>query len=375
MKKEYKFLIIIILLLVVCLLTNNLLNKKDTIKPTPIEKENTNYIFKDKINKVSIRYFPGYNIGSAEAINREEVFVDEVSFELTGDLKEEAIRFFSKATPTTFNFHDCNCKYAVDYYEIYLNDNIKVSMGDEFGMYKKELFDIPKTFTNSIRNTMNKYNNENIYKNITGNKATIEIDNKKTELDEVELEKLLKYKYFEVHSKEDYHTYDGGPKGVIYLDDIKIYLYGNISYISNGSNSTYAIFTSNNKKDLDDFVKILIDNKNLDIKNKIKTDNIKIEYKNKKYNIDDKETIDKIYSELIELNYGKYNYLENISEKDFTNDDIKVIINNCKYYIPGSVNWGSRFFVDENNDIYDVSELSNTFTEKYIKKLINYKIG
>ncbi len=334
------------------------------------KKRNSNYS-KDSI---IIRYYPSYNIATAEAINSIKPFVDEVRIELKGEEKAKVLEFVSNVKQTDFNFDECDCVYMVDQYEIIVNDKDKYSMGNEFGKKDDITFEIPKEIDEYISNIISDYVKKNIYKSITANKITIEIDGEKIELeDQNDIDNILEYKYFEVHEKEDYKKYDGGPRGIIELDDTKIYLYGNINYISNGNNSTYAIFNNSKGDDLITTAKRILNNNNMNIKEKLKTNTIEIEYKNNKYSIDDEEKIEEIYNEITDFTYSRYNYLEGMSEDtSFTSDDIKVIINDCRFYIPGNSSWGSRFFVDEDGSLYDVGELINSSFEKYVKEAINY---
>ena len=61
-----------------------------------------------------------------------------------------------------------------------------------------------------------------------------------------------------------------------------------------------------------------------------------------------------------------------MSESDFDDNDIKIYVNTAKYIIPGDIGYGSRFYVDEDGKLYDVSGLENNELEKYFKELVNY---
>ena len=62
-----------------------------------------------------------------------------------------------------------------------------------------------------------------------------------------------------------------------------------------------------------------------------------------------------------------------MSEADFGDSDIIINVNKTKYIIPGEMYIGNRYFMDAAGKVYNVSGLSNSMTEKYVKELVNYK--
>ena len=336
------------------------------------KKLNSNY----NKDSIIIRYYPSYNIATAEAINSKKTFIDEVKIELSGKKKEKVSKFLSSIKTFKEDLSSCDdCLYMTDQYEIIANKK-KYSMGDEYGVLEDKYFKISEEFNNYMTNIISDYNNKNVYKTINAKKVELKIDNEVLELDDqVDIERILNYKYIIVHEDEDYKIYDGGPKGIITLDNnTKIYLYGKICYISSKELSTYVIFENRDYKDLIETAKELINNNKMNLKEKLKTDNIKIDYKNNTYNITDKDKIEKIYKEIIYFRYSNYNYLRSMTEENLNNEDnIKISINKCRYYIPIDPSYGSRFFVDENGTLYDVGELMNSYFEKTIKEDVNYE--
>lgn len=333
------------------------------------------YIYTDKIEKVTIKYYPGYNIATAEAINgfnKEGNYIEEVTINLEGENLKKAVDFFSKIKPTDFDFESCDCAYIMDEYEVYLNDTTKISMGNEFGMTKDYIFDITEDFNTFITKVMYDYNNKELYKTIDSKSASVEMNSESLNLSEKDLKKLLSYKYYTVNNEEDYHTYDNGIKGTIKLDNYKVYLYGSdIGYLDNGDNSTYVIFVSEDQVNIYDFLNNLIVNSRLKLSEKLKVEIIKIEQNGKTYEIKDKTKVEDIINELLYLGYSRPNYIKSMKESDsFKAEDIKITFNKCKYYIPYSKNWGSRFFVDEDGTMYDVSGLNSSKLESEVKELI-----
>lgn len=338
-----------------------------------------------RIKDIEIDYYPGYNIATAEAINdlnKNGNFVDEIKIKVTGDDFDNLSKLISELKVTDYDFSSCNCAYIMDEYLIVVNDEYTLSLGNEFGLYSSSLdnkiFSVPKELDELISKKMNEYNNENLYKELKFTNAYIEENNSKIELSE-ELNKLKEYKYFLVNENDDYLNYDGGYKYIIVLDDnTKIYIYNsNIAYIDIPNElSSFVMFTSSNKTSIDRFVKNTVQNRKLDLSNKLKTNIIKVEYNDNNYNITDTNTINDAIEELKYLSYNNFPYLDNMTEESIINSGvIKIIINDCKYYIPTSVGIGNRYFIDKDGIIYDVGELTNTKFEKYVKELVGYKEG
>ena len=155
---------------------------------------------------------------------------------------------------------------------------------------------------------------------------------------------------------------------------MKIYLYGSIiGYIESDNINSFVYLVSPNKMDLYDFINTIDYNKEMNLKSLLDVNVIKINYKNNTYEIKDKDKIEEITKELLYLKYSRPSYIFGMSEDtSFNSNDIKVIFDKSRYYIPGDKNWGSRFFVSDNDIMYDVLNLTSSKMEKYVKELINY---
>ena len=332
------------------------------------------YIYSDKIEKITIKYYPGYNIATAEAINsfnKDGDYISSVVINLEGEDFNTAKGFFSKIKPTDFDFDSCDCAYILDEYEVYLNDTTKISMGNEFGMTDEYIFDISEEFNNFITKLMFEYNNKNLYKSIESKSATIEMNGDKLSINEKDLTKLLSYKYYTVNNNEDYHTYDNGIKGSIKFDNYTVYLYGSdMAYLSNKDDSTYIVFVSPDNVNIYEFANNLIVNDRLKLSSKLNTDIIKVEQNGKTYEIKEKDKINEIVNELLYLGYSRPNFVLSMKESSFTKEDIKITFNKCRFYIPNSQNYGSRFFVDEDDKMYSVTGLNSSKLESTVKDLI-----
>lgn len=334
-----------------------------------------------RIKELQIKYYPGYNIATAEGINSvsDKEYISPIVIDVTGENFDKLSTMVSELKETDFDFESCDCAYILDEYQIIVNGKYVLSMGNEFGVYngliKSKTFDIPNDLNVLISEIEMNYNTSNLYKEIFFKEIYAEKDGEKFIFtDANEMNQIMKYKYFLVNNEEEYETFNGGYDYVLTLDEyLKIYLYdSNIGYLYNPNGlSTFIMFASESKTTLHDYVENIINNSKLDLKNKLNTNVIIIECDGKEYKITDNTKVDSIIKELNDLSYTRPPFvLEMDANNIFEKQDIKVIINGCKYYIPSSINYGNRFFIDSDNTIYNVSGLINTEAEKYIKELV-----
>ena len=114
-----------------------------------------------------------------------------------------------------------------------------------------------------------------------------------------------------------------------------------------------------------------------DIKEKIEKSKVDLEtgivnkiivtYKNREYIIDDKDKISEILEEFKNLEYFNIDNFKSSLEEELNNKyDIHIYVNNTEYIIHQI----SRFYIDKDGKLYNVSELSNL--EEYFKELVNY---
>lgn len=209
-----------------------------------------------------------------------------------------------------------------------------------------------------------------LFKSINSEKITIISDNEKLEVTDVEqLKEFSNYKYYVINASDE----EFKDEKVAYTLDlnngtkINVYFASVLSsiYYSNGSHE--YIYTGN----LEDLVEKIFKNSKvkMDTNN---VDKIKVTYKNKEYVIDDQNKVAELLKNFKNLEYRDYNYLKSMSELDFDDNDIKIYVNKGEYIIPGDIGYGSRFYVDENGKLYDISGLDNNNLEKYFKELVNY---
>lgn len=254
-----------------------------------------NKLITESIEKITIKYYPGHDISTARFINEDYNYIDEVTFDLTGEDYLKAKNFFSKIKPTRINLDECECIATTDDYELFVNDSIKIGMGYEFGSVNDVLFDIPGEIDEFFDNVISKYNEENIYSKLNSSNATIEMnDNKTILMDKDEINKLLSYRYYKINDYNEYISGGKSPDIVLYLDnDINIYLFDNdLAYISNSNKTEYVLFVKENMMSIHDYVENIINN------DKLNVNTIKMKYDGNSYEITGQEKIYKRNSEI-----------------------------------------------------------------------------
>ena len=262
-KKIIILMISLFCLLIVLGITYNIIDSniiKDVENNTTSESEE--YLIKDKIDSITIKYYPNYNIGSAEAINsvNNETFIDPIYIKLDGENKKKYYDFLSRLKETKYDFKSSDVLYVLDYYQIIVNDNIIISMGYEFGYVNDTTFDVPRDIKELTDSIIEEYNEKYLYKSFEYKTGSYKLkeDKKYIDFNEEQLNHLSKFKYYYVHDNEDYNTYDGGYKYTLKLDDLLIYLYsGNIAYMKNVNEESYIIIESKDKEELHNYLNSL----------------------------------------------------------------------------------------------------------------------
>ena len=191
--KSLKKIVVVIALIVLLLGVTLLFSlKKTSIKGSIINED---------IEKISIKYYPFYNIATAESFNELEEtgnYIDPVEFDLNSDDLKKVSAIINGLKETDFDFESCNCFYMMDMYELVLNDKYVLSMGDEFGFLKENseiIFDVPNDLKNIIDKIMLDYNEEKLYKKISSKKISVDIDNNVLNIkDQNAIDTINKYK-------------------------------------------------------------------------------------------------------------------------------------------------------------------------------------
>lgn len=336
--------------------------------------EEGNYIYNEEIKSITIKYYEGYNIATGDIIS-DTIPLNTIN--LKSDDLNEVSKLIKVLTKVKYSKDDeiyshIQYDYMCDNYELEINGNFIIYIGDQYGIVdeKNDYFKVPEELYNKISKIIQNYNEENLYKKINSTKITIISEQKKFEVtDGEQLSQLSNYQYYVINaSDKDFETEE-----IAYTLDlndgrkIDIYFASVLSciYYENGTHE--YIYTGN----LENYVEKIFENSNVKLNTNTVT-SIIVTYKNKEYIIDNKDKISEILKEFKNLKYNDYDYLNSMSEANFDENDIKICVNNSKYIIPGNSSWGSRFYIDEDGKLYDVSGLYNL--EKYFKDLVNYDV-
>ena len=199
-----------------------------------------------KIDTITLRYTPGYDLATAESLNTEEVpFIEVQEIKITGnDLKniKKALRKVKKATSS-------KSEAIVVNYELIINNNVKLEVGENLGFIKKGKKNtevtIPTQLLEEIQRIVEK-NNKKVLKVINSGAVTAKLEGASIS---IKNENNLKYindilEYYTVTITEDYKKYDNGYKIELILDnDCHVYIYSKVGYIKQKEESGYVVFT------------------------------------------------------------------------------------------------------------------------------------
>ena len=333
-----------------------------------------NYIYNEEIESIVIKYYEGYNIATGNIIS-DTIPLNQIELEIN-DLKEVS-NLINNLTKVEYSKDDemyghMQYDYICDYYKLEINDIFTIYIGDQYGIVEgnNDYFKVPEALYKKVLEIVQKYNEKNVYKKINSEKISIIFNEEIFEVtDEQQLRELSNYQYYIINASDD----DFKTEKIAYTLDlsdgrkIDIYFASVLSCIYYGNGTHEYIYTGN----LENYVEKIFENSKV----KMSTNNVNkiiVTYKNKEYVIDNQDKIEELLNEFKNLKYNDYNYLNSMSESSFDENDIKIYVNNSKYIIPGNSSWGSRFYIDEDGKLYDVSGLYNNNLETYFRELVNY---
>ena len=255
MKKINKIIIILITVVISLLIVLSIViirkNKKEILLP-------------DSISSITIEYYPGYNISSAEALNSldDYNYIEKQIIQLTEEEINNIKKEFSNIYDDTEEFSKCKCVISDDY-KMIINNDYELIIDEHWGQYKylekNTIINIPDNLYDYVSSQVEK-NNTKIFKTLEANTLSIEKDNVPLTVNkELKDDFLNKFSYLEVNINEDYLTYDDGYVYVLYFDDNRVlYLYSGcvIGYlVDNDSNySSYILVNGITEKDIENIL-------------------------------------------------------------------------------------------------------------------------
>ena len=211
-----------------------------------------------KIDSITIRYAPGYNIATAEALNAKEKYIEFQEVSLTGDefknMKTQLSKIREKKEKST---QETDQLEMVDNYEVLVNKKIKLLVGDKYGMVvdgkKKTTVVLSNSFTTQLQKIVDK-NNKKVIKTIPTENVFIKMEGASIQIKSKSNLKLIQdaLSYYPVNINADYKNYDDGYHVEVILDNnVILYLYKDsaLGYLSmkEGENdlSTFVVLQDN----------------------------------------------------------------------------------------------------------------------------------
>lgn len=370
--------VFIIILLILALVAVIAIKKKQTVSIDPgqnvvtQQRDNGDYIYRGEIQSIVIKYFVGYNYATGEAI-QDTIPLNTIVLEAEdfNSIKEQ-IKTLTKYEDYEKFERNYGLIHILDYYRIEINEDFVIYIGDEFGCVENEdiHFEVPKDLYGKVQEIAKKYNESKLYKTINSDKITIICEQEKLEVtDEEQLDELKNFQYYIINSSDDKFVNE---KVAYTLDlnngtKIDIYYASVLSCIYYEDGTHDYIYTSNLKEIIEKIFnnsKVKLNDENVDV--------ITVTYKKQKYEIKDKNEIEKLLKEFKNFEYNDFPYLASYTEAKFDDEDIFIYVNNTKYIIQGQRMLASRYYIDPNGKVYEVSGLYNNDLEKYFRDLVGW---
>ena len=206
-----------------------------------------------KVNSITLRYTPGYDVKTAESLNTDkEKFIEVQEIKLKGD----DLQRIKRAVRKIKNYSSSTSEAIVDQYELIINNDVVVEVGEAKGIVvqgkKSTSVIIPSSTYQEIEKIVDD-NNKKVLKTISTDTVTVKLEGASISIQNKDNLKYIKEYlfYYPVSIKEDYKKYDDGYKIEMILDqNVHLYLYNDkIGYLSQKDGetdtSTYVVFTNN----------------------------------------------------------------------------------------------------------------------------------
>lgn len=341
------------------------------------QKNNIEIVNEEK--SITIRYAYGYNVATAELLNKmnkDEKYIDILEIKLEDENLRKISTLLEKQSYKKVN--DIGL-VVLDVYEVKINDEIELSIcpGEEYASYypkgkKSFLIEISEELVNEIDRIVQEEAKKNI-KEFSSQKITIiSEDNRKINIIDEEDIKQLKEKSMCKKVKADKNILENEKKSytVDFNNGTKIYVYFASSLgkiIEENGEEYYVVFIEG----YEDIVETMFENYISGRNDSIRAEEIIVKYLWKDYRIKDEEKVKYIINKLKTCNYDSYRGLYSLTEEDYGEEDIVIIIGNNKVIIPGNKVIANRYYIDEKGKTYMIWNLNEL--EKYFKELVDYK--
>ena len=182
----------------------------ETTEPTELERESViGDIVTEDVESVSIRFYVGYNIATGDLISDTiPCQTVEVSGEELAKLSE-LLPELTKVTadPQSEEYGHIMYDHLMDYYELTINDDMVLDIGDEYGFVKdaSELFAVPTELFDTVSTVTEDYTRANVYKTLEAEQATVtNMDGEVLEVTDPEaLEILQSIEYYTINADDE----------------------------------------------------------------------------------------------------------------------------------------------------------------------------
>ncbi|MCR5011290.1 MAG: hypothetical protein K6A72_03040 [Lachnospiraceae bacterium] len=182
----------------------------ETTEPTELERESViGDIVTEDVESVSIRFYVGYNIASGDLISDTiPCQTVEVSGEDLAKLSE-LLPELTKVTadPQSEEYGHIMYDHLMDYYELTINDDMVLDIGDEYGFVKDagELFAVPTELFDTVSTVTEDYTRANVYKTLEAEQITVtNMDGEVVEVTDPEaMEIIQSLEYYTINADDE----------------------------------------------------------------------------------------------------------------------------------------------------------------------------
>ncbi|MCR5598028.1 MAG: hypothetical protein K6G19_07635 [Lachnospiraceae bacterium] len=161
------------------------------------------------VESVSIRYYIGYNIATGDAISD---VIPCCTVEVNGEELAKLADILPELTKVTVDpdseeYSHIMYDHFTDYYELTINDDLVLYIGDEYGMdiSSGERFAVPAELFDTVESIVEDYSKNNVYKTLGAEQVTVtNMDGKEIEItDQDQLEMLKSYEYYVINADDE----------------------------------------------------------------------------------------------------------------------------------------------------------------------------
>ena len=162
-----------------------------------------------EVEGVSVRYYNGYNIATGDIIS-DTIPCNTV--EVSGDALTGLSEILPELSAITENsqseeYGHIMYDHLMDYYELTINDDLVLDIGDEYGVCKStgEVFQVPAELYDIVNEIAEENNKNNVYATLDTDQITVtDQDGRELEItDPDQLKTLLSVEYYPINAEDE----------------------------------------------------------------------------------------------------------------------------------------------------------------------------